>query len=87
MENKVDDNNKTNNGIEYINRKMNGGKMIRREVANRINFLLNGLRILDRIKKDGKKRNRCVKKNKLNGKNEEIKELLKFDILIREKFK
>jgi hypothetical protein len=54
---------KINNEMDYINRKMKGGKMTNKEVANRINFLLNGLRILDRIKKSGKKGKRGSKRH------------------------
>jgi hypothetical protein len=47
---------KINNEMDYIQKKMRGGKMQKREVVNRINFLLNGLRILDKLNKDKKKR-------------------------------
>ena len=43
---------KINREMEFIEKKQNGGKMTGREVVKRINFLLNGLRILDNVKKE-----------------------------------
>jgi hypothetical protein len=48
--------NKLNKEMEYINKNAKGGKMNNKEIVNRINFLLGGFRILDRIKQNGKKR-------------------------------
>jgi len=42
--------------MEEIERKQNKGKMTGKEVVKRINFLLNGLRILDNVKKINKRR-------------------------------
>jgi hypothetical protein len=49
---------KINNEMDYIQKKMKGGKMQKKEVVNRINFLLNGLRILDKLNKDKKNKKR-----------------------------
>ncbi len=35
---------------------MKGGNMNKKEIVNRINFLLGGFRILDKIKKSGKRK-------------------------------
>lgn len=49
---------KINNEMDYIQKKMKGGKMQKKEVVNRINFLLNGLHILDKLNKDKKNKKR-----------------------------
>ena len=47
---------KINREMEEIERKQNKGKMTGKEVVKRINFLLNGLRILDNVEKNNKKK-------------------------------
>ena len=47
---------KINREMDFIEKKQNGGKMTGKEVVKRINFLLNGLRILDNVKKINKKK-------------------------------
>lgn len=47
---------KINREMEEIERKQNKGKMTGKEVIRRINFLLNGLRILDNVKRSNKKK-------------------------------
>ena len=42
---------KLNKEMEYVSKSQNDGKMTGKEVVKRINFLLNGLRILDNVKK------------------------------------
>ena len=47
---------KLNKEMEYISKSQNKGKMKKKEVISRINFLLNGLRILDNVKKNNKRK-------------------------------
>ena len=44
--------------MSYISKSQKGGKMSGKEVVKRINFLLNGLKILDSVKKSNKKRSK-----------------------------
>lgn len=43
---------KINREIEYISKKQKGGKMKKREITKRMNFLLDGLSILDKLKRN-----------------------------------
>jgi hypothetical protein len=40
--------------VDYIQKKIKGGKMQKKEFVNRINFLLNGLCILYKLNKEKK---------------------------------
>jgi hypothetical protein len=46
---------KLNKEMENISKSQKGGKMTGKEIAKRINFLLNGLHILDNVKRSNKK--------------------------------
>jgi hypothetical protein len=47
---------KINREMELISKSQKGGKMTGKEVVKRINFLLNGLKILDSVKKSSKRK-------------------------------